>query len=32
MAALALSGGWSVLRQARGELGRTGAAAQAKRA
>jgi Co/Zn/Cd efflux system component len=31
MAALALSGGWSVLRQARGELGRTGAA-QAKRA
>lgn len=31
MAALALSGGWSVLRQARGELGRTGAG-QAKRA
>ena len=31
MAALALSGGWSVLRQARGELGRTDAA-QAKRA
>ena len=31
MAALALSGGWSVLRQARGELRRTGAG-QAKRA
>lgn len=31
MAALALSGGWSVLRQARGELGRADAA-QAKRA
>ncbi|MDR6537215.1 cation diffusion facilitator family transporter [Variovorax soli] len=31
MAALALSGGWSVLRQARGELGRAGAG-QAKRA
>lgn len=31
MAALALSGGWSVLRQARGELGRANAA-QAKRA
>ena len=31
MAALALSGGWSVLRQARGELGRTGAG-RAKRA
>jgi Co/Zn/Cd efflux system component len=31
MAALALSGGWAVLRQARGELGRAGAR-RAKRA